>query len=547
MTDPERGACVPAIPGSGLLLNPTVKKTKEAIKQAYNRASKDEATLFFAYIGHGEMAGQDYYLMPLDAENPPDSDAAVHLVNLIKETHSKSPGRIDGLGVLVDACFSGAAGSGAAKRWVEELHESLRFEMMTAAADRPAANGCFSLTLASLLRSGLATVPSEHLLCLHVRPLIEETCSNQKPQHPSYNPDDTLWLARNVGKILEPWAQTPLADEIQKLTLAYQPMESLSEVVAQSQEQRCLAVVGEAGAGKSALVAALAWPKVAEGAVPAGFVQALALFTEAATPQELARTLDLQLARSVKGFREAQQASVHETPFAEQQKLGALEKQLVKPLKRIAPDTPVRLVFDGLDRLSTGARASIMSALDELTELEFLRLIVTARPDTPLPKSASLYSLTRASDEAVRLYLQRRDIPLSRQTDVVASAEGNWLVARVLADLFSEQPETDVRTGQLALADAYDEMLLRCGADNDNATRRVLSVLAAAGAGPLLPMSLLCAASKALGGPDSVAGVRDQLVRLRGLAVRSAAGTEREHAGLFHQNSRRTRRHRRAR
>jgi hypothetical protein len=64
--------------------------------------------------------------------------------------------------------------------------------------------------------------------------------------------------------------------------------------------------------------------------------------------------------------------------------------------------------------------------------------------------------------------------------------------------------------------------------------RCVLDVLAAAGAGPLLPLSILCRASKELDGPDTPPRVRDQLVRLRGLAVRSAAGTEREQAGLFH-------------
>jgi hypothetical protein len=43
---------------------------------------------------------------------------------------------------------------------------------------------------------------------------------------------------------------------------------------------------GEAGAGKSALAAAL---EGAEGMVPAGFVQAIALIDEATTPHELAR------------------------------------------------------------------------------------------------------------------------------------------------------------------------------------------------------------------------------------------------------------------
>ena len=121
MTDPERGACVSAIEGDGLLIDPTVKDAKDAIKSAYQRAAKDEATLFIAYIGHGERSGEDFYLLPPDAENPPESDTAVHLINLIKETHRKAPGRVDGLGVLVDACYSGMAGFGAAQAWVSGL------------------------------------------------------------------------------------------------------------------------------------------------------------------------------------------------------------------------------------------------------------------------------------------------------------------------------------------------------------------------------------------------------------------------------------------
>jgi hypothetical protein len=64
MTDPERGGCVSAIEGDGLLINPTVNDAKEAIKSAYLRASTDEAPLFLSYIGHGECAGEDFYLLP---------------------------------------------------------------------------------------------------------------------------------------------------------------------------------------------------------------------------------------------------------------------------------------------------------------------------------------------------------------------------------------------------------------------------------------------------------------------------------------------------
>ena len=537
MTDPKLGACVSAIEGDGLLIDPTVTEMKAKIESAYLRAAKDEVALFIAYIGHGGAPdkGDDYYLLPRNAKNPPNSETAVHLTNFIKETHRNAPGQLDGLGVLVDACYSGNAGFGAAQAWVTALQGTLRFEMLTAAADRPAADGCFSRTLVKLLRAGISDEPSEHLLCSHLRPLIEGSCPNQVPQHPSYNPDQTLWLARNVARVIEPWAQTPVADEIQRLTLAYQPTSTLGEVVKRSKEQRCLVVVGEAGAGKSALAAAMAWPKVSEAIVPAGFVQVIALFNEAMMPLEFARTVSEQLARAVPGFREAQQAFARNTPYAEQQRLGALERRVVEPLKRLNPPAEVRMVFDGLDRLATGALGSVMEAIEELAELDFVRLLITARPDTAIPKPASIYSFPRVTDEDVIKYLERRGIPDPRWKEVVNAAQGNWLIARVLADLFCEQADAEIRTaGQLALGDAYEELLLRCGTANDTAEHRVLEVLAAAGAGPLLPLSLLCAASKALDGPGTLARVRDHLVRLRGLVVRSAAGTEQEHVGLFH-------------
>ncbi len=541
MVDPERGACVPALDDGGLLIDPSVKDTKDAIKKAYWRSAKDEATLFITYIGHGEKTDEDFYLLPRDAENPPDSDTAVHLTNLIKEAHKKAVGQVDGLAVLVDACYSGQAGFGAAQSWVRGLGGMLRFEVLTASADRPAADGCFSRTLTALLRDGISAVPSEHLHCVNLRPLIKKQCPNQEPQNPAYNPDETLWLAKNAGSIREPWAQTPVADEIQRLTRAYQLTPALSDVMALSLKQQCVAVVGDAGTGKSALAAVLAWPSIARGYVPAGFVHAIALLTEATTPRELARSLTEQLARSVRGFREAQQSFAHNVPYEEQQRLDTLEKQLLGPLKWLGHQAQsnevgdVRIVVDALDRLATGAQGSVMEALNQLEELDFMRLVVTARPDTRLPLQASVYALALAPDENIRKYLERREIQRARQTDVVQAARGNWLVARMLADLLCEQPEAPIGAGQLALGDAYEEMLARCGAMDDENLRRVLEVLAAAGAGPLLPFALLCKASETLGGPGSTALVRDQLVRLRGLAVRAAAGTPKEHTGLFHQ------------
>ena len=89
------------------------------------------------------------------------------------------------------------------------------------------------------------------------------------------------------------------------------------------------------------------------------------------------------------------------------------------------------------------------------------------------------------------------------------------------------------------LAGLYAESLLRTGAGVStrwrDEFRPVLGVLAAAGVGPILPLPLLCAASARLGGPARPFRVRDVLVDLRGLVVRTRPGTDDEHVGLFHQ------------
>jgi hypothetical protein len=83
MTDPDRGACRPALEPSGLVIDPTVAEAKKAIRTAFERAADDEATLLLAVIGHGEQVTEDgdFYFLPADAEVPPADDTALHLVN----------------------------------------------------------------------------------------------------------------------------------------------------------------------------------------------------------------------------------------------------------------------------------------------------------------------------------------------------------------------------------------------------------------------------------------------------------------------------------
>ena len=87
LTDPERGSCVPAIGDHGLLLDPSVEEAHNALEAAFERASKDEATLLLAFIGHGQFAegDEDFYFLPRDASHPPTSRKALHLVQVIRE------------------------------------------------------------------------------------------------------------------------------------------------------------------------------------------------------------------------------------------------------------------------------------------------------------------------------------------------------------------------------------------------------------------------------------------------------------------------------
>ena len=155
MTDAKLGGCVPALSDGGLRIDPSVVQAQEAIERAFERASEDAATLFLAFIGHGQYVGSDFYLLPYDASLTPTSRSAIHLIQMIKEArriHDKG----DGLVVLLDACHSGVGAAGASAEWVGELYGTMRFEVLTATDDRTAADGCFSRNIAAIVREGIA-------------------------------------------------------------------------------------------------------------------------------------------------------------------------------------------------------------------------------------------------------------------------------------------------------------------------------------------------------------------------------------------------------
>jgi hypothetical protein len=542
MTDPGLGGCLPALPGGGLILDPSVEDARATIKSAFQQASEDEATLLLAFVGHGEYAGTDFYLRPRNAAVPPETDTAIHLVQLVKELHRRHS-FVDGLVVLLDCCYSGVAAAGAAAQWVGALGGRLRFEVLTAAADRPAADGCFTRNLADLIRTGLASAPFEYLRCEQVRGTLQKRCPKQVPQLPAYNADEGLYLARNAAWLVgrRRWAGAAAA-EVERLTAFFQPTPQLAGVVAAATDERCVVLIGMAGAGKSALAAALARAEVTGGVVPAGFVQAVAFVTAAAGSPELAAQLAERLKSTVRAFAGAQQHFREQTPAEEWKLLDAWQREVLGPLRLLPPDLPVRMVIDGLDQLSTGAGVAVYQALDALATdpaLAGVRLLVTARPDTPQPAHGKTVALGRTDDGTIRLYLERRAVPAKAHDTVVSRAQGSWLVAKLLADQASANPDSDPADLPPNLVGIYDQALRRAGASEARRWREelrpVLGVLAAAGVGPVLPLPLLCVASGRLGGPGRPTRVRDVLVDLQGFVIRGSPGTEGEQVGLFHQ------------
>jgi tetratricopeptide (TPR) repeat protein len=544
MTDPELGGCAEIVAG-GLLLDPTVSATKNAIRKAYRAAANEESTLFLAYIGHGTYVGGDFFLLPLDAAERPNSDTGVNVIELIKEEHRIGPGA-DGIVVLIDACFSGVGALATAARWVGELAGTLRFEVLTSAADTPAYDGCFTKTLVAKLRNGIDEVPGDYLRCEHLRSVIRDVCESQVPQLPAYNADEGLFLARNQARARRtgksPWAGTRTEEEAERLTACFQPTPVLHKILTTSQETRCVAVTGIAGVGKSTLAAALIQPERTHGVVATGFAHAAVFLSGATLTPEIANTLSGQLERSVPGFSAARAEFERGLIDKEKRRLDSLQRQIVGPLRSLRGSALVRVVIDGLDQLHAASANSMYSALEVLASdasLPWVRLVVTSRPNTPLPRDAVEVPIDVADDGLVASYLERRGVPLALRSAITDRAQGNWLIARLLADQALAVPDSTPDSLSADWNGLYASNLLRIGAGTTGRWRQefrpVLGALAAAGVGPVLPMRLLCAASARLGGRNRTSQVRDLLVDLRGLVVREQAGTDAERVGLFHE------------
>src|SRR3712207_5374689 len=106
VSDPQRGACRPALPGGADLLvgqAATHSAIRASIKDAIAAANRDRATLFVYFCGHGIRTAADFYLIGADTKpRDVDSDTAFGLGYRLTELLRANP-RLDGVMFLLDA------------------------------------------------------------------------------------------------------------------------------------------------------------------------------------------------------------------------------------------------------------------------------------------------------------------------------------------------------------------------------------------------------------------------------------------------------------
>jgi hypothetical protein len=132
-------------------------------------------------------------------------------------------------------------------------------------------------------------------------------------------------------------------------------------------------------------------------------------------------------------------------------------------------------------------------------------------------------------------YLTARHLTGDLAQRLIELAAGSWLVLTLAADLAT-------RTGTVtadSITELYTDLLERIRDRHGEQAGQVLTVLAAAGPGPVLPFDVLADALGRLGPPPPLS--RAELYALRGdpdlypLLDRARPGRADEHLGLFHQ------------
>jgi hypothetical protein len=563
MTDPHLGACDSALGDArGLLLDPTCDEVVEALYQAFtfaNDASSQNGSsmLFVAFLGHGMANDDDFFFLAKDATGEGTLRGDVYLSQHLKDLLRRSA-NLNGLIVWLDTCQSGVAAKESVVKWgkVGLGKDVRRYEVLTAADDRPAYGGDFSRALITTLGEGVPTA-GETLDANDLRGSVQDL-PRQQPQRVtvdgggwSFEGDSGLWLSKNVAlRSLEDDAAGTIAiARASELTNFLQPTPTLDNVVAMAKEHRCVALTGPRGAGKSTTAAALAKPASSNGHVPNDFVHAIAFGRHDTQGPIVASALAGQLRETIDGFGRAVNQFDEGLDAAEREGQPALDRRVLGPLALMNRRQPVRLVIDSFDELPRETQDTLRTSISAVINrdgddnLPDIRFVLTARPGATLPSGAISIELGEARDDAIDAYFRQRRIDETNLSTLVDLAAGNWLHAKLIADLAARPGFAPgyLSTGLTPiLTRLYDSELHAAGAGDpdrwETMLRPVLGVCAAAGVGPVLPLPICKAAAVHFGLPEQMSGsaVRDALGRLSGLTVRSRPGQAGERVGVFH-------------
>ncbi|MFC2254451.1 tetratricopeptide repeat protein [Labrys portucalensis] len=534
LRDDLRGHC--GIDGStGVLLDGDRETTERAVAQAAVLAR--DKVLVLVWIGHGRAHDQRYYLMPFGARAETIETSGIELVSLLGTIRKEEP---SGVVLAIDACQSGTALVSALRAWVQSQGPAVPIAILTATGEAAAFDLSFSKALTELLYQGIGDADRE-LSCAILRDRLCEITGKQTAHLVQYDgaPLPTqMWIGHNIAFNRKGLSRAPDLRE-QGLVLS-QAIKSLARRLAT--ESSSLAFMADAGVGKTTLSAMLVQMPDALRAITGhqNLIDASFFATEDTTYFKVVQALADQLAL-YKGFRDAAQL------FLQRSELPDQERMLLGPLRAWVEtlDTPIgkakiTLLLDSVDSIGL-ARPRVLRLLESLADVPGIRVLLTGRSGVETPANIERCDLARLTDEEVRNYLSKVGVDPQLHDVLVDRIKGNWLCAAV----FGEEVKAREIRGQAEIVDltlerAFEDRLERLGVciedpENPAGPLTILFMtLAAAGAGAVMPSSLLRAACAAQGHIGAEEQLDKDLKKLAGLV---AHGTTRETAmwGLFHQ------------
>lgn len=547
LTDSNRGGCEPA-PTSVLLLDPTLLELDHAVEQAVNDAAIAGATLIFAFIGHAETAANTntkrLFLMPRDGKPiGPTSTTAFELGHRLGELDL---GGLDGMILILDACHAGA-GIRDTIRAALDLKDHARLELLAGTHLRESRNGCFSKSLINSMEHGQPEVASDYLEIRHVANVAADSCRTvQDP--PVYvgsgigkeTGDPGLWVTKNIASTTHwPLSGTAEGAWAVRLTENFLVTSDLEKIIGAMFLQRLVVIKGPAGTGKSTLAGALARPSLCPG-LQNGFISAVSFTTLSKTLPQIAQSIHKQLVY-LRNFASAETAYVSSFSDDSGKALGripALERLVFGPLRflHINPPERIRIIIDGMDQLDDLAIHELTSALlaaTQDTQLERVSFLLSTRDVASADFNVEPITLSALSPNDINKYLSKSQLPnyaAIRDMQNVPS----WLDLKILADV---GPKVNTKNshqdhGMKNSSQIFVDFL---SANLDPRENLVLAILAAAGAGAVLPIDIAIQAFQKQGGAIKRAKFRNSISVLENVVARSDPGTPEEKIGLIHE------------